>query len=177
MENDWNKGGQYWWWVLLEDWRMTVGWAGLGFWAENGASGLCRLGWRYNWARLTFAWPYIIVSMIWKNSNLSALHLSCAIATFVIDCWQFGLSWVFGMKMELIPVPPLILWLLYALLLVLLFFLSSGSNSLSPCTAITLSPIASYLLIIWTSPISMLSFVLFFSFLYCEEVYIRPFCV
>ena len=28
MENDWNKGGQYLWWVLLEDWQMALGWAG-----------------------------------------------------------------------------------------------------------------------------------------------------
>ena len=32
--------------------------------AENGAYGLCRLGWRYNGAKLSFSSPYMIVSII-----------------------------------------------------------------------------------------------------------------
>ena len=41
----------------------------LDVWAENGAYGLCRLGWRYNGAKLSFSWHYIIVSMIWNSSE------------------------------------------------------------------------------------------------------------
>ena len=32
---------------------------------------------------------------------MSALHLSGATAIFVVDCCQFGPSWIFGLKMEL----------------------------------------------------------------------------
>ena len=31
---------------------------------------------------------------------MSALHLSRATAIFVVDCCQFGPSWMFGLKME-----------------------------------------------------------------------------
>ena len=33
---------------------------------------------------------------------MSASHLSRATAIFVVDCCQFGLNWMFGLKMELI---------------------------------------------------------------------------
>ena len=46
-------------------------------------------------------WPYILVSIIWITSELSASHLSRATAIFVVDCCQFGPSWIFGLKMEL----------------------------------------------------------------------------
>ena len=39
--------------------------------------------------------------MIWNTSELSASHLSHATAIFVVDCCQFGPSWIFGLKMEL----------------------------------------------------------------------------
>ena len=35
-----------------------------GFWAENWAYAMCRLSWRYNGAKLSFSWPYMLVSMI-----------------------------------------------------------------------------------------------------------------
>ena len=39
--------------------------------------------------------------MIWNSSEMSALHLSRATAIFVVDCCQFGPSWMFGLNMEL----------------------------------------------------------------------------
>ena len=41
-------------------WLLPI-WPKLGFGAENGAYGMCRLGWRYNGAKLYFPWPYMIV--------------------------------------------------------------------------------------------------------------------
>ena len=38
---------------------------------------------------------YRLVSMIWNTFELSASHLSCAIAVFVVDCCQFGPNWLF----------------------------------------------------------------------------------
>ena len=81
-------------------WLLPI-WPKLGFWAKNGAYGLCQLGWRYNGSKLYFSWPYMIVLMMWNTSELSALYLSRATAIFVVDCCQFGPSWMFGLKMEL----------------------------------------------------------------------------
>ena len=39
--------------------------------------------------------------MIWNTSELSKLHLSRVTAIFVVDCWRFGISWMFGLKTEL----------------------------------------------------------------------------
>ena len=39
---------------------------------------------------------------------MSALHLSRATAIFVVDCCQFGPSWIFGLKMELMTYAGLI---------------------------------------------------------------------
>ena len=64
--------------------------------------------WRYNGAKLYFFWPYMIVSMIWNTSELSALDLSRAAAIFVVDCCQFGPSWIFGLKMELMACAGLV---------------------------------------------------------------------
>ena len=36
---------------------------------------------------------------------MSASHLSRATAIFVVDCCQFGLNWMFGLKLSLWPVP------------------------------------------------------------------------
>ena len=72
-----------------------------GFLGWNGAYGLCRLGWRYSGAKLSFSWPYMIVSMIWNTSEISALHLIRSTAILVVDWCQFGPSWIFGLKMEL----------------------------------------------------------------------------
>ena len=52
-----------------------------------------------NGAKLSFSWPYMIVSMIWKNSELSALYLIRATAIFVVGCCQFGPSWMFILSM------------------------------------------------------------------------------
>ena len=80
-------------------WLLPI-WPKLDFWAENGAYGLCLLGWRYNGAKLYFSWPYMIVSMIWNTSKKSALHLSGATAIFVVDCCKFGSRWMIGQKMK-----------------------------------------------------------------------------
>ena len=39
----------------------------LFFWVEIGAYGLCRLGWCYNRAKMSFSWPYMIEPMIWNT--------------------------------------------------------------------------------------------------------------
>ena len=64
----------------------------------NGAYGLCRLGWQYSRAKLDITWPYMIVSKIWNALELSSSHLSRATTIFVVDCCQFGPSWIFEMK-------------------------------------------------------------------------------
>ena len=79
-------------------WLLPI-WPKLDFWAENGAYGMCWIGWRYNGAKLSCYWPYMIVSMIWNTSELSASHRSLATAIFVVDCCQFGPSWMFILSM------------------------------------------------------------------------------
>ena len=39
---------------------------------------------------------------------MSALHLSRATAIFVVDCCQFGPSWIFGLKIELMVYADLV---------------------------------------------------------------------
>ena len=56
----------------------------------------------------SFSWPYMIVSMIWNTSKLSASHLSRDTAIFVVDCCQFGPHWIFGLKMELMAYASLV---------------------------------------------------------------------
>ena len=85
-------------------WLLPI-WPKLDFWAENGAYGLCQFGWRYNGEKLYFSWPYMIVSMILNTFKLSASHLSRSTAIFVVDCCQFGPSWIFVLKWGLWPVP------------------------------------------------------------------------
>ena len=46
--------------------------------------------------------------MIWNTSELSASHLSRATDIIVVDCCQFGPSWMFGLKMELMACADLI---------------------------------------------------------------------
>ena len=43
-----------------------------------------------------------------SQSILSELHLSRATAIFVVDCCQFGPSWIFGLKMELMACADLV---------------------------------------------------------------------
>ena len=88
-------------------WLLII-WPYLDFWAENGAYGLCQLGWRYNGENLYFSWSYMIIEMIWNSSELSASHLIRATAMFVVDCCQFGLNWMFGLKMELMACADLV---------------------------------------------------------------------
>ena len=88
-------------------WLLPM-WPKMDFCAENGAYGLCWLGWRYNRATLSFSWPNMIVSMIWNTFKLSALHLSRATAIFDVDCCQFGPSWMFGLKLELMACADLV---------------------------------------------------------------------
>ena len=46
--------------------------------------------------------------MIWNTSEISALHFSRATAILVVDCCQFGLKWIFGLKMELMACAGLV---------------------------------------------------------------------
>ena len=46
--------------------------------------------------------------MIWNTDELSASHLIRATAIFVVDCCQFGPSWIFGLKMELMACASLV---------------------------------------------------------------------
>ena len=46
--------------------------------------------------------------MILNTSELPASHLSCATAFFVVDFCQFGVSWMFGLKMELMACAALV---------------------------------------------------------------------
>ena len=39
--------------------------------------------------------------MICNTSEMSATHLSRATAIVVVDCCQFGPTWMFGLEMEL----------------------------------------------------------------------------
>ena len=52
-----------------------------------------------------FSRPYMTVSMIWHNSDLSASNLSCATAIFVIDCCKLALAGFLGWNLSLWPVP------------------------------------------------------------------------
>ena len=85
--------------------RLLPIWPKLVVWAENGAYGLCRLGWWYNEAKLSFSWPNMLLSMIWNTSELSALHLSRAIVVLVVDCCQFDPNCMFGLKWSLCLAP------------------------------------------------------------------------
>ena len=88
-------------------WLLPI-WPLLDFWAEDGAYGLCQLGWWYNGEKLSFHWPYMKVSIIWNSFELSQLQLSRTTAIFVVDSFQFGPSWMFGMKMELMACAHLV---------------------------------------------------------------------
>ena len=46
--------------------------------------------------------------MILNTHEMSALHLSRATAIFVVDCCQFGPSWIFWLKMELMGCASLV---------------------------------------------------------------------
>ena len=80
----------------------------LDIWAKNGAYGLFGLGSRYNRAELYFPSPCMISWMIWNTSELSESLLSLVTAIFVVDCCQFGPSWVPWLKMELMACASLI---------------------------------------------------------------------
>ena len=76
----------------------------LDVWAENGAYGLCWIGWWYNGANLYFPSSYMILYMIRNTAEMSASHLSRAKAIFIVDCCQFVPSLIFGLKTELMDV-------------------------------------------------------------------------
>ena len=88
-------------------WLLPI-WPKLDFWAENGAYGLCRLGWRYNGENMYFYWHNMTLLMIWNTSEMSALHLRCSTAIFVVDCCQFFPNRMFGLKMELMACADLV---------------------------------------------------------------------
>ena len=50
----------------------------------------------------------MIVPIIGYNSQVSASYLSRATAIFVVDCCQFGPSWMSGLKMELMACAGLV---------------------------------------------------------------------
>ena len=50
----------------------------------------------------------MIVSMILNISTINALHLIRATAIFVVGCCQFGPSWMFGLKIELMACAGLV---------------------------------------------------------------------
>ena len=78
----------------------------LDIWAENGAYCLCWLFRRYNGAKLYIFWPYMIVSMILKSDELSALHLSHATAMILMFiAANFILAGFLGWTRSLWPVP------------------------------------------------------------------------
>ena len=85
------------WHSHLSCWFLPI-WHKLDFWAEIGAYGLCRFGWRYNGSKLYFYRTYMIVSMIWNTYELSPSHLRPATSIIVVGCCQFGPSWMFGLK-------------------------------------------------------------------------------
>ena len=51
---------------------------------------------------------YMLLSMIYKTSELSASHLNRATAIFLVGGCQFGPSWVLGLKMELMACVDLV---------------------------------------------------------------------
>ena len=57
---------------------------------------------------MCFSWHYMLLSIIWNASELSALNLSRATAILVVDCCQFGTSWIFGLKMDLMAYADLV---------------------------------------------------------------------
>ena len=82
------------------------------------------LGWKWSlwpvlaWvevqrSRAFFSWTYMLVSMIWNTPELSALQHSHDTAIFVVDCCQFGPSWMFPVWffifyfIELLEVAPI----------------------------------------------------------------------
>ena len=77
----------------------------LDFSAENWAYGMCGLGWWYNGANMSLSWSYMIASMILNTYELSQSHLSRATPIYVVDCCQFGPSWILGWKWSLWQVP------------------------------------------------------------------------
>ena len=67
--------------------NLSLSW----FWDKNRAYSLCWILWRYKGAQLSFSWPYMIVSIIWITSELSASHLIRATSIFV-PIWMLGLK-------------------------------------------------------------------------------------
>ena len=50
----------------------------------------------------------MILSMIWNTSELPELHFSRDEVIFVVDCCQFGPSWMFGLEVELMACTDLV---------------------------------------------------------------------
>ena len=88
-------------------WLVPI-WTKLDSWAENGAYGLCQLGWWYNGAKLSFSWPYMIVSIIWNNSETVCITPQPCHSHFC--CWLLPI-WPklgFWLKMELLSCTDLV---------------------------------------------------------------------
>ena len=83
-------------------WLLPI-WPLLGVLAENGAYVLCRLGWRYDRAKLSFSWPYMIISMIWNKSELSVSHLSRTTAFLLLIAANLAQAGFMGWKLSLWP--------------------------------------------------------------------------
>ena len=95
------------WHIQFCCWLLPI-WPYLDCSAEIRSYGMCRLGWQYNGVKLSFYSSYIRVSMIWNNSELPALHLYRATVIFVVDCFQFGHSWIVWMKTDLMACADLV---------------------------------------------------------------------
>ena len=78
------------------------------------------LGWKWSllsvpaWLEVDRKKSCLLPNLIWKYqwyeilTKLSASHLIRATAIFVVDCCQFGPSWIFGLKMELMACANLV---------------------------------------------------------------------
>ena len=88
---------------------FVVSWCQFGprciFGLKIGAYGLCRLGWCYNRANLSFPWPYIIVSMIWNTYEMFALQLTRATAFYLLIAANLTQAGFLGWKWSLWPIP------------------------------------------------------------------------
>ena len=85
-------------------WLLPI-WPKLDFWAENGAYGLCQIGWRYNGAKLSFYWPCMIVSMIINTSETVSITPQPAQPFYLLIAANLALAGFLGWKWSLWSVP------------------------------------------------------------------------
>ena len=109
-------------------WLLPI-WPKLDFWAENGAYSMCRLGWRYNGANLSFSWPYIKVSIILNTSETACItpqpchsHFCCWLLPIwhKLNFWAengayglYRLGWRYNGEKLYFPWPYMIVSMIY----------------------------------------------------------------